>query len=74
MIDLQAKIKVRLREHVRGEGGTLTEASPSRRDVGLAVRCCLRSCRKGCVRSHQHRHDEEGDLRDDQRVLSLVGL
>ncbi len=25
MIDLQAKIKVRLREHIRGEGGTLTE-------------------------------------------------
>src|SRR6202011_3746309 len=25
MIDLQAKIKVRLREHIRGEGGVLTE-------------------------------------------------
>ena len=64
------RCKVRLREHVKGEGGVITERLRARRDHGRP-RAAVRNPAQGPVlRPDQPGHDQEGDLRDHQRVLS----
>ena len=67
--DLQAKVHVRIVEHVRGEGGALVERRRLGRDddrPGAAVRDPAEG---PVVRPDQPGHDEEGDLGRHQRVL-----
>ena len=68
-VDLQAKVKVRLTEHVRDAKGQLGAEHPrGRHDRG--ARAPVRDPAEGPVlRRDQPGHDQEDHLRDDQRVL-----
>ncbi len=68
-VDLQARVRVRIREHIQGEGGTKVERI---RTVDTTVGRALLSeilPQRPVLRSHQPGHDQEGDLRDHQCVL-----
>jgi len=46
-VELGAKVRVRLREHLRAEGGQLTERVRVV-DTTVGERCCSRSCPRAC--------------------------
>ena len=68
--DLQAKVKVRITEYVRQEDGGFKPAHARGRHDGRP-RAAVRHPAEGPVlRRGQPRHDQEGDLRRHQHVLS----
>ena len=67
------RCKVRLREHVKRRGRHAHRAHARRRH-DRRPRAAVRDPAAGPVlRPHQPGHDQEGDLRDHQRVLSRAG-
>ena len=68
--DLQAKVKVRIIEYVRQESGSFKPRDPHRRYDSRSCVAVRDSAEGSVVRCCESRHDEEGDLRRHQHVLS----
>ena len=71
-VDLQARIKVRLREHVREEDGSLSAAAAGR-DHRRPCAAVGDPAARSVVRHHQPGHDQEGHLGLHQCLLSRAG-
>ncbi len=72
-VDLQAKVRVRLKETLRIAWRRLRGEAPDHRDDGRPRAAVRDTAAWPVLRHHQPGHDQEVDLRDHQRLLSRVG-
>ena len=72
-IELQAKVKVRVKEWSKSPEGDFTEKTPRGQHDRRPFAARRDPAEGPVLRSREPGHDQEDHLRDDQRVLSRVG-